>query len=190
MGVSKVPVRLMALALFTRMSIPVNHALMMSLQRQDATNQTQLKMSCGVLPPNLSTAFWTASPTCSSSRMSTMQGRAFPPACSTETCEQNMARQRPARQWTTHQRAPHPPEIQCWFAVSQLAPHPPEQRCRLFLVVWGEALQFWQRWQCLRHLWQLSERWLYRSLDLLQWWRACDRLSSWNKNKKKSWLTF
>lgn len=37
------------------------------------------------LPPNLSTAFWTASSICCSSRMSTTQANAFPPAASTDT---------------------------------------------------------------------------------------------------------
>ncbi len=53
-GVSSVPVRLMALALFTQMS----------------------------MPPNVSTVFATASAICSSERMSTMSGSALPPAAS------------------------------------------------------------------------------------------------------------
>ena len=54
-GVSSVPVKLMALALLTSISIP----------------------------PNIFTAFCTASTTAPSSRMSTAQGRHFPPASST-----------------------------------------------------------------------------------------------------------
>ena len=56
MGVSRVPVREMALALLTRMSIP----------------------------PNCLTAFSTAVPTLSSSRTSTIWGKACPPAASTK----------------------------------------------------------------------------------------------------------
>lgn len=55
-SVARVPVKEIALALFTTMSIP----------------------------PNLATAFSTALITCFSSRTSTMQGRALPPAASTK----------------------------------------------------------------------------------------------------------
>src|SRR5512139_1457662 len=55
MGVRRVPVRLMALALFTRMSIP----------------------------PNVSAAFAAPAAICSSKRMSICRGSAFPPASST-----------------------------------------------------------------------------------------------------------
>ena len=60
-GVCRVPVRLMALALFTRISIP----------------------------PNLSTADWTAFSTWSSCCMSTTHGRHLPPTSSTGDSKRN-----------------------------------------------------------------------------------------------------
>lgn len=81
MGVCRVPVRLMALALFTKISIPNIHTH--ARQKLQLPHKPKKEM-LSLVPPNLSTAFCTASLICCSSRMSTTHARAFPPAASTE----------------------------------------------------------------------------------------------------------
>lgn len=123
------------------------------------------------LPPNASTAFWTASPICCSSRMSTTHGNAFPPAASTATCAH------------THTQNVSSETKVARYLIDLSAPHPPVLRCRWSRGVWGGAQQFWQQSRCWHHLWQLSELWPSRFLDSLRWWRACSQLASCSRKK-------
>lgn len=73
-----------------------------------------------------------------------------------------------------------------WVRLTHVqAAHPLVRQYRWFLVVLGGARQSWRRWWRWLHPWQLSERWLCRSLDSLQWWRVCSQLTSWERQRKK-----